>query len=84
MPVSGEPLNPHARELLVRWGDRKEVMSALAATFGSGSWWGPESGWLKGKIEKAKPTELPFGIRLMVGHRVREIRVSSRRVRARA
>ena len=58
VPVSGEPLNPHARELLVRWGDRKEVMSALAATFGSGSWqsmgptqgprWGPPCRWNAG------------------------------------
>jgi len=57
-PVGGgESLQGLARVLLVRWGERDEVRSALAATFGTGGWTGPESGWLAEKIGQAERWE---------------------------
>jgi hypothetical protein len=35
-----------ARQLLVRYGDRKDVRAELRCNFASGSWWGPESAHL--------------------------------------
>jgi hypothetical protein len=48
--VPDKPAESLARELLVRWGDKPEVLSSLAATFQSGSWWGPESAWMRRKL----------------------------------
>jgi hypothetical protein len=41
-----------ARALLVRFGDREDVRSALAATFGTGGWVGSEGDWIEGKLRQ--------------------------------
>jgi hypothetical protein len=48
--VGDRDLTGLARALLIRWGDRKDVSSGLSARFGTGIWWGPESGWLSEKL----------------------------------
>lgn len=50
-PVHGQPLHELARQLLVHWGERGDVRSGLAATFGSGTWYGEESDWLNSKLK---------------------------------
>ncbi|HXV44815.1 MAG TPA: hypothetical protein VEC96_17260, partial [Anaerolineae bacterium] len=52
VPIGDQPLSNLARALLVRWGDRDDVRSALAATFGSGHWSGPEGNWLAQKLKQ--------------------------------
>lgn len=50
-PVGGPDLSPLARALLRRYG-AAEVGGELAATFGTGSFWGPESLHLESKIRQ--------------------------------
>ena len=38
-----------AREVLVRYGDRKDVRNELRANYSTESWWGPESAHHEGK-----------------------------------
>lgn len=52
VPVGGQPLAGLARLLLVRFGDREDVRSALGATFGTGGWVGSEADWIEGKIRQ--------------------------------
>ena len=40
-----------AREVLVRYGDRKDVKNELTANFSTEGWTGPESSHLQGKKE---------------------------------
>jgi len=52
--VGGRPLSDLPRGILVRFGDQEEIRSALFGQFLTGSFWGPESGWLKEKLEMAE------------------------------
>jgi hypothetical protein len=49
--VRGRPMQGLARQLLVKWGDHNTVKSGLATSFGTGSWWGPESKQLETQIQ---------------------------------
>jgi len=46
-PIEAAPMPVLARELIVKWGGRREVTGALAAAFGTGSWVGPMSGYYR-------------------------------------
>lgn len=48
----GKPLAGLARTLLINWGERDDVKSAMAASFGTGTWWGPESNWIRGQMDE--------------------------------
>lgn len=50
--VGGQPLAGLARSLLVRFGDREDVRTALGATFGTGGWVGSEADWIEGKLRQ--------------------------------
>lgn len=52
-PVENGPLLSLARELLIRFGEDKEIGSALYGNFVSGSFWGQESNWLEEKRQVA-------------------------------
>jgi hypothetical protein len=52
VPIVGQPLAGLARILLVRFGDREDVRSALGATFGTGGWVGSEADWIEGKLRQ--------------------------------
>jgi hypothetical protein len=52
--VHGVPLNPLARELLIRYGKSKDVRSALYANFDTGIIAGSMVNWLKSQLEKAR------------------------------
>lgn len=54
IPVRGQPLASLARAMLVRYGDRDNVRSALSATFGSGVWVGSEAEWVAGKARQVE------------------------------
>src|SRR5207302_640914 len=43
-----------AREVLVRYGSRKDVRSNLMANFSTEMWWGPESSHAQRKLEQLK------------------------------
>ncbi|MBT9165139.1 MAG: hypothetical protein DDT23_01154 [candidate division WS2 bacterium] len=53
-PLGGEPLDELPRELLIRYGDDKVVPYELMDNFQSGTFSGPMSSWLRGKIDVAK------------------------------
>ncbi len=48
--VPDHPSGSLARELIIHWGDRREVYGPLSSNFHSGTWFGPESGWIDQKI----------------------------------
>lgn len=52
--VGSVPLNPLARELLIRYGEDESIGGMLAATFLSGTFWGSEAAWFRSKIEVAR------------------------------
>ena len=52
--VSGTPLSPLPRQLLIKYGKDENIGNALKATFVSGSWWGSEAQWLKTKLDTAR------------------------------
>lgn len=52
--VSGQTLDPLAREFLIRYKDDERVGNALSAEFGSGSWTGPTSGWYRFHVDAAR------------------------------
>lgn len=41
-----------AREVLVRYGSRKDVRNNLMANFSTETWWGPESSHARQKLEQ--------------------------------
>ncbi len=53
-PIGEVPLNSLARELLIRFGHDEDVASALYANFGTGSWSGPPSGWIRSRLDTAR------------------------------
>lgn len=50
----GNPESISAREILVRYGSRKDVRDNLRANFSTESWWGPESLHAHSKLEQLK------------------------------
>jgi hypothetical protein len=52
--VGGTPLHRLPRQLLIRYGDDEAVTEALKGDFLSGSWIGPMSAWLGGKLAEAR------------------------------
>lgn len=52
--VGGQPLDPLARDFLMRYEKDERVENALSAEFGSGSWTGPTSGWYQTHIDAAR------------------------------
>lgn len=74
-PVDSMSSSPLAVELLRRHGNREDVTSALAASFGTGSFVGSEVSWLREKIEQLKewreaddPNIQTWAERLMEGY----------------
>lgn len=52
--VGRTPLQRLPRQLLIRYGDDEAVTGALRGDFLSGSWSGPTSVWLEGKLAQAR------------------------------
>ena len=78
VPVGGQPLAGLARTLLVRFGDREDVRSALGATFGTGGWVGSEADWIEGKLRQLdkwaqdpQPNVRRWAVELRAGYRRR-------------
>jgi hypothetical protein len=56
-PLDGTPMPPLARALLIKWGGRNDVRSALSATFGTGSWSGPSSDYYRSRVDLLREWE---------------------------
>lgn len=52
--VGGQPMDPLAREFLIRYENDDRVGNALSAEFGSGSWIGPTSSWYQSHAKTAR------------------------------
>jgi hypothetical protein len=68
-----------AREILIRYGDRKDVRSNLSANFFSGSWSGKESNHYQSKlddIKKKKETETNPKVIFWINEYIKELQES--------
>ncbi|MBI2359316.1 MAG: hypothetical protein HYV04_10500, partial [Deltaproteobacteria bacterium] len=50
----GDPKSVSARQVLVRYGSRKDVRNNLMANFSTESWWGPESSHAQNKLDQLR------------------------------
>jgi hypothetical protein len=50
----GDERSASARDVLVRYGSRRDVRSNLIANFSTETWWGPESGHAQQKLEQLR------------------------------
>ena len=75
-----------ARELLVRYGDRKEVRQNLHANFSTASWWGPETSYFATKkqmLEDFRSHETDANVLLWLDEFIETLssRIESARIR---
>jgi len=75
-----------ARELLVRYGDRKEVRHNLYANFSNASWWGSETSYYQSKkqmLESMHKSETDANVLLWLGEFIESLtfRIENARIR---